>query len=528
MRILFKLSENNILGDYMKKIHMLLPILLVMSCFLCQADAYAAAAKVPCETQSEEIYIYTAEQLAAICVEGSGKQYVLGNDIDIPHSWVPIGHNVPGKGDAASSTQEAAFRGSLDGRGHSITGLSIDVTGSGTFGLFGKLEDANIRNIVLEDASIRISGDAYGRELAAGLLAGEAVGCVINNVTIKSGCISATGSNLESTVVGGLAGRLISCTVEKTTANVQINVNAEAAGGIVGLALDTSFLNSGIDSGVIKGKSSVGGFAGQFEGTGIIQECYSHADVIGEIVGGFAGRISGSQLQANANHALEVVGCKASGKVVSEGGAAASGIAGGFAGESEYVFIKDSAAYGDVKGDAYAGGFVGRLSCLSRVMYAYAKGNALARGFAGGFVGELAGGACVEFSYSAGTVVVQEENDKKSPHQVGAVALEAAAGGFVGVIAHGAPNTLTHCLSFAPWVVGDGYVHRFAGRVDHDGINGCYALLGSMVVRGGSIAHVLPNAFGPDGADMSRSQVEEVANRLGWRRPIQPTSHLHS
>ena len=521
----------------MKKMRVLLPMLLMVLCLLSPVDAYSTAAENPIEAEEGVVYIYTAEQLAAIYTDSAGKQYVLGADITLPHGWAP-----KDAGEAASLSQ--AFKGSLDGRGHSITGLKLDVTTGGAHGLFGRLEGAVISNLVLTDARIQIGG-FEGHELVAGLLAGEAVGGAISNVTIVGGNISATGSGLESAViggligkgdgtrlenicaavhiklefgeaVGGLAGYLNNCMVENSAASVQIQTKAEAAGGIAGVATDTSFYESGTEAGAVNGKSAAGGFAGRVQGTGRILDCYSHADVAGGFAGGFAGQITGSELTANANHALEVARCRATGKTHSS----QDGIAGGFVGTGRYVLVSDSSAYGEVRSCAGAGGFVGRLSDSSRVIYAYAKGNvylgcgvactepASMAGIAGGFVGELTNFACVELSYATGTVVAEGGFD-------------AAVGGFAGYIsASGAPNTITHCLSFAPWVVGDGYVHRFAGHASHDGVNGCYAHLGSMVVNGDSLAHVLPSAFGPDGADMSLAQVEDVIKRLGWRRDV--------
>ncbi|MCL2378650.1 MAG: hypothetical protein FWC77_05935 [Defluviitaleaceae bacterium] len=618
----------------MKRKIVLWPVFVMALGFLCPGAVYGAAESLT-PGGDGRYYIHTAEELASICVDDSSRQYVLGADINIPPGWVPIGIDVLGRA--------VGFKGSLDGRGHSVIGLDIDATVGDMVGLFGKLEGASVSNIVLVDAGIHIGGDFGGREFAAGLLAGEAADCAISNITITGGNIAVTGTGLASAAIGGLigkgtgtrlgdicvtvqindsrnrwpamgrgagnpgrdvpgaveqdslkavggmAGKLNNCMVERSLANVQIYANAETIGGVVGLATDTGFHGSGTGEGVVSQfcmectqepalkpsrnrrisfrdgtaatneKSAVGGFAGRLEGMATVQECYSHANVAGDIAGGFAGQLLGRRLPGNANHVLEVAKCTATGETTS----AIDGIAGGFAGIVEYALIKDSSAYGDVKGCGHAGGFVGRLSGLSRVIYAYAMGDvfleiscngsaaqsvtadggnrnvappvtagnggqrmtqpataadggqqapqpAYLSGFAGGFVGELTGSACVEFSYSTGAVATRE-------------GAEGAVGGFVGGIsAVGTPNTITHCLSFAPWVVGEGYVHRFAGRADHDGVNGCYAYLGSMVVRDGNIAHVLPNAFGPDGADMSRAQVEDVAKRLGWRRPMPP------
>ena len=527
--------------------------------------------------QNGEFYINTAGQLANIqrlaslyidsqgsqgstdFLISSNKRYVLSSDIDLPPGWTPIGD--------VEANPAFVFKGSFNGQGYTIKGLEAEKNPRAVQGLFGKLEGANISNLTLANANLRLDGEYNGRNLAAGLLAGEAVGGTIKNISIENGTISATltGSkdgaiggllgkgtdmrlaNIRVDVrldiggtsnhdnkptsmrdssaqtedyncahmfhaVGGLAGYLSACTVERSYVKAQISANAAATGGVVGLASDAKFYYSGADGGRITGKNATGGFAGRLENTGLVLECHSHADVEGETAGGMVGQISGSKLSANVNHAQQIFQSKATGLTVSP-----NGIAGGFVGEGNYTLVKDSSAYGDVRGPAGAGGFVGRLSNCSRVIYSYAKGDVFLSGltgFAGGFVGELTNAACVEFAYATGSAIVEAA----APIQAG----DVAVGGFVGVIsAHGVPNTLTRCLSFAPWVVGpkDGHIHRFAGRMDHDGVNGCYAYLGSMVVHNGSLAHVLPSAYGPDGADMSSAQVEDITKRLGWRRP---------
>ena len=552
-----------------------------------------------------EFYIHTAKQLANIqslaglYVDSQGSQgslvfltcprqrFVLGSDIDLPPGWIPIGD--------AGSNPAFVFRGSLNGQGYNIKGLLIEKPSRPVQGLFGKLEGANISNLTLSDAHMRIDGDNGGHEFTAGLLAAEAVDGTIKNISIKNGLISVTESGPQHKTVcnplkkdtdygavggllgkgarirlanirvdvrldiellpgqkavcqaaGGIAGHLSDCTVERSYVNAQINAGVAATGGVVGLATDTKFYYSGTNEGRITGKNATGGFAGRLEGTGLVLECYSHADVFGETAGGLVGQITGSPLSANANHRQQIFRSTATGKTVSY-----NGLAGGFVGEGAYVLIKDSSAYGDVAGNICegtnsdakgTGGFVGRLYNRSRVIHAYAKGDVFfdgLSGFAGGFVGELTNGACIEFAYAAGSVIADsgiakgyklpyqqtESNSKTNLKTADSKILPlkgVAVGGFVGIIsAQGAPNTITHSLSFAPWVVGpeDGYVHRFAGRAEHNGVNGCYAHLGSMVVRSGSLAHIFPSAYGADGADMSSAQVEDIVARLGWRRP---------
>jgi len=398
------------------------------------------------------VFIGCAEQLANMSEECS---YVLVTDIELPEDWRPID-----------------FRGSLDGRGHTIRGGN---------GLFGLVENAIIKNLVLEDFSV----------CTAGLLAEKAVDSQIANINIKNGAIRSSGNH---DAIGGLVGRLHNCIVENVIIDIEIEAAADFIGGVVGIATNTRFYSSGVDGGRLVGEGVIGGFAGELAGMGLMLACHSNADVTGKIAGGFVGQIAGEELLTNANHKIEIIESTATGNVSAETG-------GGFAGTASFASIVECGAYGDVTSEK-VGGFVARLVDRSRVIYSYAKGNATGE-VAGGFVGEIAKGACIEFGFSAGTVMGED-----------------IVGGFVGVITDdGEPNTITGSLSFAPWVVGsvEGKVHRFAGYAAHRGVNGCYALLSSMVVRGDELLHVLPNAYGSDGGDMSAAQVEEITTRLGWR-----------
>ncbi|MCL2572778.1 MAG: hypothetical protein FWE11_10290 [Defluviitaleaceae bacterium] len=366
----------------MKKMKMLgkivLPTLLL---FICYQSVYA----------SEPIPISAPEQLANI----KDESYILVADIVLPPDWTPI----------------EIFSGILDGQGHTISGLSINNNPSTSQGLFAKIENANISNVIIKDASINITGK---NEIKAGLLAGEAINCQISNISV-SGSISSTDA--------------------------------------------------------------------------------------GKYIGGLVGHILGTPLTTNANHISEFINSSSHVKITG-----APGITGGFAGKIEYTLTKNCVALGEVHGQGITGGFVGILLNNSRIIYSHAKGDIFSLGnqsAAGGFIGKITDTASVEFSYSTGSVITSG-----SP--------EGAVGGFAGIISDiGAPNTLTHCVTFASWIVGEGeHVKRFAGRTDHNGINGCYAYLGSMVINKKAIAHVLPSAYGPDGADMSTSQIEEITKLL--------------
>ncbi|MBQ3079563.1 MAG: leucine-rich repeat domain-containing protein [Clostridia bacterium] len=85
-------------------------------------------------SEEEDYVITTAEELANMRWDGS---YVLGNDISLSGNWTPM-----------------SFAGTLDGRGHTITGLRVNSSASGGYGLFswlsGSVSNLNIKDAVIE------------------------------------------------------------------------------------------------------------------------------------------------------------------------------------------------------------------------------------------------------------------------------------------------------------------------------------------------------------------------------------------
>ena len=100
-------------------------------------------------------------------------------------------------------------------------------------------------------------------------------------------------------------------------------------------------------------------------------------------------------------------------------------------------------------------------------------------------------------------------------------------GGFAGTIAApGAPNTLFACISFADWVIAETEeaepgINRLVGNMEHEGVNNCYAYLGTVVaeltnLRYANLRHISPNPYGADGGDINKQTIEAILARLGW------------
>ena len=105
-----------------------LKLILAALLLLCTLNVTASA--------DSAAVITTAEELAAMDFNGN---YVLGNDIHLTGQWQPI-----------------YFAGSLDGQGHTITGLNINCTTEPNVGLFSWL-DGTVSNLNIRDARITAS-----------------------------------------------------------------------------------------------------------------------------------------------------------------------------------------------------------------------------------------------------------------------------------------------------------------------------------------------------------------------------------
>ncbi|MFS0723020.1 S-layer homology domain-containing protein [Paenibacillus sp. 1P07SE] len=181
-------------------------------------------------------------------------------------TWVPIGHEV-----------EGGFEGSLDGGGHTITGLTISAPGSDQ-ALFGHISpQGSVSHLYLEDVELLL--DLWG--VIAGLAARNEG--VIHNVHV-------TGQLHGDSYVGGLVG-LNRGTITASSAQVQIS-GGDYSGGLVGD--NRGSISQSFTRGTVEGKQHAGGLVG-FNFAGTIRDSFSEVIVQGtEAVGGLTGYNSGT------------------------------------------------------------------------------------------------------------------------------------------------------------------------------------------------------------------------------------------
>lgn len=286
-------------------------------------------------TESDPYQIDDGVQLAYLASEvNKGQTYensyfVLTADIDlVNHDWTPIGNSFS---DALLGGKDySLFAGNLDGKGHTISNISIGTEStpleSDVFGLFGatggKISNLNLDGVTICGIAKNVSGYIIG---LAGALAGSASGPIENcHVT-----------NLNMTMNTPDSGMAVAYWI----------------GGLVGALDGSQHIEECSASGTIKelsGKGSIGGLIGELGKAAKIT--YSHADVALDVKSDYYGgaNVGGLIGKGNGKNDPETVisNCYATGNVT--GGA----YSGGFAGSLYGLNIKNCYATGEVTGAA--------------------------------------------------------------------------------------------------------------------------------------------------------------------------------
>jgi len=266
--------------------------------------------------------------------------YALGEDIVLSGTFTPL----------------AVYYGSLDGRGHSISGLSVQGKTADAFGLFGVL-CGSVGDLTL--AGTCTAENASGGY--AGLLAGRLTGTVCG-VTVSG---SVTNTSRYTNISGGLAGQCRGGLIENCSASVSVSgrmgtVLNVIAGGLVGEnsgTLRACRATGDCDATSTLQYAVVGGLVGSNTGTVTDCEATGNATALsyGEFsaAGGFVGQQVGGRL----------LRCVASGNATARADDG-SAHAGGFAGVIRGGSVLASVSGGTAAATAHpaAGCHVGRFA----------------------------------------------------------------------------------------------------------------------------------------------------------------------
>ncbi len=339
--------------------------------------------------------------LADGTVEGEGE----------PQAWVPIGHDWE---------QGHGFLGNFDGRGHTVSGLYLDLSSYSASGLFGTAGSEEVP-VEIKDVHITNSyamNSAFSDYCYAGFLVGYLQGGGVLSGCSNEGhalCDLSDGGTQSYAVLGGLVGYLRGEAVVEDCRNggsislagceegITYAGSLSRAGGIVGYSeaggrgefvdcVNTGEVNSSGVAGGIVGYGSftllsglensaavtAGCYAGGIIGNGVdwgsgisVERCANRGNIVGRSaqwtlngIGGIAGSLQG-------NDAMGVSGCSNSGDVSHVGCEVREGVAGGLFGHFSLSSgeMDDCHNTGAVASHWYGGGLVGNTEsgCLTLV-----------------------------------------------------------------------------------------------------------------------------------------------------------------
>lgn len=223
----------------------------------------------------------------------AGKFIALSDDIDLEdiENWNPIG---------TESGETNIFNGTFDGKGYTISNLTIDVSvteGDSYYGLFSVLgNEAVVKNLNVTDAEISTKNSA-GKVYAGGIAgatkkvavsAHENIGTRIDTCSV-TGEVSAESTNDKLTYAGGIAGS-----------------------GDIGTAITNCWTNvkvSAVAKPISNKNSMAGGIIGNSGNYVVIANCATFGNVyaaspsstnFGGMAGGIVGMMAGKQYNAYA------------------------------------------------------------------------------------------------------------------------------------------------------------------------------------------------------------------------------------
>ncbi len=221
-------------------------------------------------TPEQPFLVATLDELNAMR-QGLTNHYRLTADIDaaatvswdMGRGWEPIGW------------LEQRFMGGFDGAGHVISNLVINRPAVGYQGLFGLLQDAEVRNLRLAELNVYSAPEKGGDYV--GLLAGASVRGSIENV-------HADGEASGGSRIGGLVGLLNSgARVALVSSTVSVR-GGLLTGGLIGrMNTSTDEVYHAWSRGSARGTRYAGGLVGHLNG-GLIADSYSHCSVDGGFV----------------------------------------------------------------------------------------------------------------------------------------------------------------------------------------------------------------------------------------------------
>lgn len=325
--------------------------ILFFVCLLFMGATAERAEAISGSGTMEDPYVLTTAADIAAMHNKLDAHYALGADIDMfGRIHDPIGNGA-----------EGAFTGSLDGRGHTICNLELELTDNKYVGLFGYLE-GSVSNLKME--GVKIIGGRYTGAVAGNI----GLGGSVTDCSILSGSISATAESASLDIcAGGITG-MCEGTLDRCNNAAKISVSGSNfntyntyAGGLAGRAAEMLQLNGCTNSGAVDSANS-GGLIGLMGGRSWLQECSNTGDVDGSYYGG--------GLIGNAADTIRLQNCSNSGCISSYrsvGGLIAYG--------ASNITAEQCMNTGAVAGITNSGGIIGRCQGMAVITDCGNSGN---------------------------------------------------------------------------------------------------------------------------------------------------------
>ena len=202
----------------------------------------------------------------------------LESDLTLFGEWTPIGDGTRSDNTITGNV----FRGTFDGQGNTISGMTISTHSEEGVGLFAYLVGGTVKNLTLSNPSITTTQESTGAVVGA-----MSNGAQIIGVHVKSGSVNGTEG------VGGIVGRVLSSgSVTDCSNSATVEATVYNAGGIAGAAYynNVSMTISGCtNDGIVKSAQCAGGIVGLCSGA--VTGCTNNGEVTGNgtSIGGIVG-----------------------------------------------------------------------------------------------------------------------------------------------------------------------------------------------------------------------------------------------
>lgn len=344
--------------------------ILFFVCLLFMGATAERAEAISGSGTMEDPYVLTTAADIAAMHNKLDAHYALGADIDMfGRIHDPIGNGAKG-----------AFTGSLDGRGHTIRRLELELTENKYVGLFGYLE-GSVSNLKLED--VKIVGGRYTGAVAGNIgLGGSVRGC-----SVLSGSVSVSDDAMSagSICVGGITG-LCEGTVDRCSNAAAVSGGGNIdkyVGGLIGRAAEALEISGSKNAGSVVGNCYItGGLIGKSEKTVVLLDC-SNAGTVDKSNdgGGLLGRAAGTVRLQRCSNSGDILGyLNTCGGLVGHGDADVTAEQCRNTGEIGRKELNNS----------YGGGIIGRCGGTAAITDCSNSGTVRGRERCGGIAGELA------------------------------------------------------------------------------------------------------------------------------------------